>query len=36
MDQIKKEIKKLVSEITELPEEELKEDARFAEDFRCR
>jgi len=32
-DEIKKEVKKLVSEITEIPEEELKEEARFTEDL---
>ncbi len=30
---IKKEVKKKVSEITELPEEKLKEDAKFVEDL---
>jgi acyl carrier protein len=32
-DEVKKEVKKLVSEITEIPEEELKDDARFTEDL---
>lgn len=32
-DTIKQEIKTLVSEITEIPEEELKEDASFFEDL---
>jgi len=31
--EIKKEIKKLVSEITEIPEGGLKDDARFTEDL---
>lgn len=33
LEEIKKEVKKLVSEITEISESELKEDARFAEDL---
>jgi acyl carrier protein len=32
-EEIKKEVKKLVSEITEVPEVQLKEDARFSEDL---
>jgi acyl carrier protein len=32
-DEIKKEVKNLVSEITEIPAEELKDDARFTEDL---
>lgn len=31
--EIKKAVKKLVSEITEIPDEELKEDAKFVEDL---
>ena len=32
-DEIKKEIKKMVSEITEIPEKDFKEDAKFVEDL---
>ena len=32
-DEIKKEVKKKVSEITEVPEEKLTEEARFVEDL---
>jgi len=32
-DEIKKEVKIKVSEITEIPEEKLKEDAKFVEDL---
>ena len=32
-EEVKKEIKKLVSEITEVPQAQLKEDARFSEDL---
>ena len=32
-EEIKKDVKKKVSEITELPEEKLKEDAKFVEDL---
>ncbi|MBU0634871.1 MAG: acyl carrier protein [Candidatus Omnitrophica bacterium] len=32
-EEIKKEVKTKVSEITEIPEEKLKEDARFVEDL---
>ncbi len=32
-DEIKKEVKKLVSEISEVPLDKLMEDARFAEDL---
>jgi acyl carrier protein len=32
-EEIKKEVKKKVSEITEVPEEKLKEDAKFVEDL---
>ena len=32
-EEIKTEVKKLISEITEIPEEELKEDAKFIEDL---
>jgi len=31
--EIKKEVKKLVSEITEVPEDQLKDEARFTEDL---
>jgi acyl carrier protein len=31
IEEIKNEVKKIVSEIAEIPEEELKEDAQFAE-----
>ncbi|MDD2689047.1 MAG: acyl carrier protein [Candidatus Omnitrophica bacterium] len=33
IEELKKEIKKLVSEIAEVSEDELKEDARFTEDL---
>lgn len=33
IEELKKEIKKLVSEIAEVSEDDLKEDARFAEDL---
>jgi len=33
LEEIKAEVKKLVSGITEIPEAELKEDARFVEDL---
>lgn len=33
LDELKQEVKKMISEITELPAEKLKEDARFAEDL---
>lgn len=32
-EEVKKEVKKLVSEITEVSETQLKEDARFSEDL---
>ena len=32
-EEIKKEIRKLIPEIAEIPEEEIKDDARFAEDL---
>jgi acyl carrier protein len=32
-EEIKKEIKKIISEIAEIPEEQIKDDARFAEDL---
>ena len=32
-DEIKKEVKKKVAEITEIPEDKLKEDAKFVEDL---
>ena len=32
-EKIKEEVKELVSNITEIPEEELKEDAKFVEDL---
>jgi acyl carrier protein len=32
-DIVKEEVKKIVSEITELPQEQLREDARFVEDL---
>ena len=33
IEDIKKEIKKMVSDIAEIPEEEIKDEARFAEDL---
>lgn len=33
MDEIKKEVRKLISDITEVPESDLKDDARFVEDL---
>jgi len=33
LEEIKKEVKKLISEITEVPEKDLKEDAKFVEDL---
>ncbi len=33
LEEAKKEIKKLIAEIAELSEEEIKDDARFAEDL---
>ena len=33
VEDIKKEIKKMVFDIAEIPEEEIKDDARFAEDL---
>ena len=33
LEKLKEEIKKIVSEISEVPQEELKEDARFVEDL---
>jgi len=33
LESIKKEVRKLVSEIAECPEEKLKDDARFTEDL---
>jgi len=33
IEEAKKEIKKMVSDIAEIPEEEIKDDARFAEDL---
>lgn len=32
-ESVKKEVKKIVSEVAELPENQIKEDARFAEDL---
>lgn len=32
-ESVKKEVKKIVSEVAELPEAQIKEDARFAEDL---
>lgn len=33
LEEIKKEVKKLIAEITEIPEKDLKEDAKFVEDL---
>ncbi len=33
LEEIKREVKELVSEISEIPEEDIKEDAKFAEDL---
>jgi len=33
MDEIKKEVRKLISDITEVPEKDLKDDASFVEDL---
>jgi acyl carrier protein len=33
LEKIKKEVKKLVAEVAEIPEEEIKDDSRFAEDL---
>jgi len=33
LEKLKEEIKKIVSEVSEVPQEELKEDARFVEDL---
>ncbi|MBM3244827.1 MAG: acyl carrier protein [Candidatus Omnitrophica bacterium] len=32
-EEIKKEVRKLISDITEVPEKDLKEDAKFVEDL---